>query len=294
MPLKRQQGFSVILVVIFIVVLAAAVSGGIYYYFEIYLPAQYAKETVPIVEEIGKQVIQSSPNINQKDYKDALYTLVKRQGILDEARNQLSKFKPVPRKMKQFNEDVRWGLEYFLAANTEAQKRAAFLADLLEINLIFKPEKPPFDVKTALIREYQKYYEDQIPRAKSLGSQIFGREAVSLEGVTFDQLKDSWQEVDLDLILENTLAQDPNQPFSGYTAVPPTSLQQQAIEKLVSFGRLADDAFSKNTVSDILSYRYYAGVSKEGFDERSQRIEATLEELKKRYSIHIPINVPIQ
>lgn len=294
MPQKDQKGFSVILVVILMVALAAAVSGGIYYYFEIYLPAQYAKEAVPIVSEIGKQVIQSSPNINQKDYKDTLYTLVKRQGILDEARNQLSKFKPVPRKMKQFNEDVRWGLEYFLVANTEAQKRAAFLADLLEIYKIFKPDPPPFDAKTALVREYQKYYEDQIPRAKGLGSQIFGREAVSLEGVTFDQLKDSWQEVDLDLILENTLAQDPNQPFSGYTAVPPTNLQQQAIEKLVSFGSLADEAFNKNTASDILSYRHYTGISKEELEERSQRIEATLEELKKRYSIHIPIHVPIQ
>lgn len=293
MPLKFQKGSILIwLIVAFLII--SLLGGGLYYYLEIYSPAQYAKEAVPIVSEIGKQVFQGSSNINQKDYKDALYTLVKRQGILDEARNQLSKFKPVPRKMKQFNEDVKWGLEYFLVANTEAQKRAAFLADLLEINLIFKPEKPPFDVKTALVREYQKYYEDQIPRAKSLGSQIFGREAVSLEGVTFDQLKDSWQEVDLDLILENTLAQDPNQSFSGYTAVPPTSLQQQAIEKLISFGRLVDDTFSKNTVSDILSYRYYAGASKEGFDERSQRIEATLEELKKRYSIHIPINVPIQ
>lgn len=288
MPLKFQKGFSVILVVIFIVILAALVLGGIYYFSEIYLPAQYAKEAVPIVEEVGKQVFQDSSNINQKDYKIALETIVRRQAVFSEARNQLDKFNPTPRKMKQFNEDVRWGLEYFLAANTEAQKRAAFLADLLEIYLIFKPEKPPFEVKTAKVSEYQKYYEDQIPRAKSLGSQIFGREAVSLEGVTFSQLKNSWQGVNLDLILENTLAQDPNQPFSGYTAVPPTSLQQQAMDNLVSFGRLADEAFSKNTTSDILSYRHYTGASKEDFDQRSQRIEAALEDLKKRYSINIP------
>lgn len=291
MPIKKQSGFTIILIVILMVILAAGVLGGIYYYFEMYLPAQYAKEAVPIVSEIGKQVIQSSPSINQKNYKDTLYTLVKRQGILDEARNQLSKFKPVPRKMKQFNEDIRWGLEYFLAANPEAQEKAAFLADLLEIYLIFKPEKMPFDVNTAYVRDYQKYYEDQILRAKNLGDQIFGREEISLEGVTFDQLKNSWQEVEigLDLILENILAQDPSKPLSEYAPVPPTEKQQGAIDKLRDFGRLSDETFSKNTTSDILSYRHYTGISKEELEERSQRMEGTSEELKKRYSIHIPI-----
>lgn len=288
MPFKFQNGFSAILIVIFIVVLSALVLGGIYYFSEIYLPAQYAKEAVPIVSEVGKQVFQGSSNINQKDYKLALEILVKRQGVFEEARNQLDKFKIVPRKMQQFNDDIMWGLEYFLAANIEARERAAFLADLFEIYSIFKPDPVPFDVKTNLVRDYQKYYENQIPRAKILAEQIFAREAVSLEGVTFDQLKNSWHEVNLDLILENILAQDSNQPLSGYTAIAPTTQQQQAIDKLSSFGRLTDEAFSKNTASDILSYRYYTKLSKEEFDQRSQRIELTLEDLQKRYSINIP------
>lgn len=293
-PSSKSSKKLALIIFIITVVLLVLLSGGVYYYLEILRPAQYAKEVVPIVSEIGKQVIQSFPNINQKDYKDTLYTLVKRQGILDEARNQLSKFRPVPRKMQQFNEDIRWGLEYFLAANTEAQEKAAFLADLLEIYLIFKPEKLPFDTNTAYVRDYQKYYEDQILRAKNLGNQIFGREEVSLERVTFDQLKNSWQEIEggLDLILENILAQDPNKPLSDYASLPPTNEQQGAIDKLRDFGRLSDEAFSKNTTSDILSYRHYTGISKEELEERSQRIEATSEELKKRYSIHIPIHIP--
>lgn len=277
------------LISILVLVLILAGGGG-YYYFFILEPQQYVKAVLGLKKEFDEngKVLSKSDIGGQYDYEGALDILDVRKKFLKDAREKFLLLSPpyFDKGFREFREEYLNTLAGYELANADAEARAKFLVRFSGLGFLLETNpKPPFDEKTAYVRDLQAFFEKTFGSLKEAMNEAVKAKSPKINGeAEFEKLKSLWVEAwpALDLMLNFIRVQDPNAKLAGYSPKGSTRQQQEASDKMSKFGEALKKVLAVNTAYDILAYRFY-----EGFEEKisrpSEQVEKALEKLKEQY-----------
>lgn len=278
------------LVGILVLVLILAGGGG-YYYFFILEPQNYLKAVLEFKRGFDeKSAVLSKADIDGRtDYQGALKVLGEREQFIKDSKDKFSKI-PLP----YFGEDFREFRKIFLGAldghelaNQDARARAKLLASFSDLgNLIDPDQKPPFNEKTAYVRDLQAYFEKTFGNLKKAMNDTLKVKAPKINGeAEFEKLKSLWVDTEpaLDITLSFVRAQNPNAKLAGYSPAGQTRRFQEASEKVTKFGEALKKILESNTTYDILAHRFFEGLDAKVLKPNSDATKA-LEVLKSKYA----------
>ena len=276
----------------YIFAVGALLAGGLWWYFEVYRSAEYAFSAIPLWEEFD--ATGEAPELggatltNDRDYAGALSVLRKRRAVIEDILARLLFLQPSG-ALTHTHEDFRFLLEGHLAATTDAEKKAKFLANAIDLRSLMKGSGGGSSGGAKSVSDIARLLERQIPETRGIGGEIFTKGLSWLfPGIPFDKLFSSWQEAApaLNIILELARNFDPNLPVSQFSKLLQSSSKQTELDRINRFLEQAESAARTNTANDILAYRSFEGAggeTKEGLDLRAKRLRAAMEELRKKY-----------
>lgn len=277
------------LISVLILVLILAGGGG-YYYFFVLEPQNYVRAVSELKKgfDEGGRVLSKSDIDGQYDYDGALDILVLRTKFLKDAREKFL-LAPLPyfdKEFRGFREDYLNTLLSYELANDDAERRASFLVGFSDLGFLLETNpKPPFDEKTAYIRDLQAFFEKTFGSLKKAMDGAAEGKAPKLNGeVEFSELKSLWKEARpaVDITLNFIRAQDSSARIAGYSPKGQTRQADEANQKMSKFGNALKKVLAANTAYDILAYRFF-----EGFDEKvtkpKDHANAALEKLRAKY-----------
>lgn len=279
---------KVILVVLFLVVLAG---GAGYYYFFIFEPQNYVKAVLEVKKELdeGGKVLTKSDIDGKYDYEGAIDILDARNKFLKDARDKFSQIALpyISEEFKGFREDYLNALSGYELANDDAMSRAKLLLGFSDLGILIDPsEKPPFDEKTAYVRDFQHYFEKIIGSLKKAMNAPSSVAEPEFKGaISWKELKSLWTDTapSADIMLNFVRMQDPKAKLAGYEPKGSTRTFQEASEKTSKFGEVLKKFLDANTAYDILAYRFFEGLDTK-VTKPQERASKALGALKTKYA----------
>ncbi len=282
--------------IIIIVILIVFLFGGGYWYAGIYQPAQFGEGFVAFYKKFQSSgdIMNFSAIKNDRDFAGALDILIKRKQALTEQRDELMAIRPplLNGEMKDVRATFSMFFEQYLAANSEAESRAVFLANAMELLGVFDPirsiGKPPQNVG-----DYVLLIDSVMPRTRTIAKNLFENkiqnETPKLEGETsFEEMRSLWQDGlrGIDAVLSFAKTLSPEMPFNqfwedvGRADISDADL----IQKFDQFISKLESATYDNEAYDLLSYRFYPGfTSRENLRERFPDVETTVKKILEKY-----------
>lgn len=292
MPLKFQKGFGLVYIILIIFIAILTLGGG-YYYLEVYRSAQYAKVAIPLIETV-RQTIEQSPSSKLKDkndYAGAQVILKEHEQVLTQVKEQLLSFKLVPFKDKQVHQDFLTVLDWFIAANLDAQKNAVFFQTADQLWTLIKPEVAP---ESQTVGDYLNIWQDKLEPMQELAVDLFTEKPPGLDDNSYNQLKTSWEYAILGYTIPirffqtqersklyrdatANLTEDTLQPFL-------TEYDRQNLDKIENaideFPRLLESILIKGPADNIVRSASMPNISQEEFGEKTSRLQKYFEKKK--------------
>ncbi|MDP3696678.1 MAG: hypothetical protein Q8R55_01445 [Candidatus Taylorbacteria bacterium] len=250
--------------IVLVVAIILGLGGAGYWYLGIYQQAEYAKVAIPLYQEWDEgqsEILERSSVIFEKreayDFTGAFAILQSLEEFLQQERTKLLLLKPPLFGItKQFHLDFSEFMDKNLETVHNTKGRTDFLIKAQAYqNLFFIKTASPTNMRSPTVSELRTQYESVLPKAKTLGSELFKEEVPGLNSVSFSELKTAWQEAlpGFDLILEQIRGLDPKNPTGDQNQEIFRALALSG-QKLESFNQLLNKAVQSNSIYDLLSH----------------------------------------
>ena len=221
------------------------------------------------------------------DYQGAVEILETRKVFFQEQKEKISKIRPPYfGPYKSLISDFSEAFGIFVEASDESKDAAEFMFKLIKLKSSLDPKPSSFSQQTPTIAEIQTIYNEQVPKAKRIGDELFAENWPKSLETSMEELKTSWTKTKtaLDTILIYVNSFDPGQPFeTSELNQPPTGQVALAIDQVASFVRLLDDKINQADANSILTSPFSEDILKERVGNKAEKIQKQIDEINKKY-----------
>lgn len=311
MPLKfKKRSVLIFLLVLFLSF--GLVSGGLYYYLEIYIPERYAKEILPLFEQMGSQPPETANLKGGGDYEGALNNLNIYDQYFSQKLEQLQKLHPSllknppsflanAQRSQQIQEDFTKILEVFKANIGKAKQQVQFASKAKELFLLLRPDLNTYPPKAVpagqttpltpapnTVSEFLAVWEARVPKAKKVAQALFS-EPQDLGEVSFEELESLWLETEqgLDNLIPFLKKQNPKLTISELQKLVPENEQVvfAKVDKIDEFLPLLEKVLIRNNAENILNFQFSSdSVTQSELNVRYKRLDAAIKAIKVKSS----------
>lgn len=291
--MNSQKNFIFVAIIVAVIVLLA---GGGYWYLRIYQPAEFGKDFSVLYKKFQTfgDILNARNIRDNRDFSGALEILRQRRDVLAIRRDELLALNLpwLNQEMKDVQAAFSALFEEYLLANAEAESRAVFLANGMELINVFDTVRrsgtPPQNVG-----EVVSQMDSVMPRARIVAKNLFEDEAQSktpnLEGETsVEELESLWQDSlrGIDVVLPYARILSPELSLSQFEEnvkrinFPDAEL----VERLDEFLSKLESATYDNNAHDLLAYRFQQGlISGTNLKARFPNADQAVKEILEKY-----------
>lgn len=275
--------------IILVLAVIAVVGVAAYYYLAIYQPEQFGRNFLIVMDDMSRKYQELSQlSVEGTEIERARIILSRQTESFLELKNKISLLQsPYFGELSSLKGDMLVFLNKYLNVLADAKIKLDFSekANLLKTSLEFRNAPDQNKTKAG---EIVKYYDVKVAELKSFAQDFFSQTPPSglRAKPTFEELKKLWQEVEpgFDIVLNFYRAKNPNLIAKPLTEKDFSVSEQAILMKMGEFQKGLNDFLASSNFSVPASPSpENLGMSEAEFRTLNDKINKTIEELRKKY-----------